>query len=144
MTLWSQGRKFIAEHIAPAMENMEKIKQLIYSPGADLAVKLFPGTWDDMGLAWLRSVWPQASAMAGIVATCVTEDATPAEVASCIAAEIAKLPESERPGVYRDLVAYMALEKAKLEGYEHDLELSDVNLAIELQYIKEYKDKEAA
>lgn len=138
MTLWHKGKEFVNDNIAPAMDFVEKLKEIVNSPAADAAVKLFPGTWDDLALQWLRQSLPTASDLVGIVATCTTID-DPAGFIQCIADEIKKRPESQRPGLYRDLAAYLSLEKATVESYEHDLEFTDVAFAIELNYLKEYK-----
>lgn len=135
MTMWHKGKKFLNEHIAPSMDLVEKIKQVVNSPEADLVTKLFPGTWDDMALAWVRSVLPTAATLTGIIATCAPIE-EPAAFIKCLSDEIKKLPESERPGKYRDLASYLSLEKAKAENYEHDLTMADVNFTIELEHIK--------
>lgn len=132
-SLWRTGKKFIDEHLKDAVDFTNILKKIADSPTTDLITTLIPGTWDDKAIAWLRAALPLAAEATGILVTCSPEEG-PIEYIECLAAEIAKGNPKQRPGLLRDFAAQLALAKAKVSGFEHELSLKNVNLALELDY----------
>lgn len=110
-SLFKNVDRFIDTNINPSIQMVEKLKEAVDSPLADVLVTLTPTGIDDSALHALRYYLSRAITVLQITKNCI-DKTKPEDIILCFVEEVKKLSPEMRKGIWLRLASLMAKEKS--------------------------------